>query len=339
MKSMAASFSVQISLIMKLSPNFSAILARSPASLFQFRHSMALQRLLLIGLTLFARAAIGADERPVEDASKVGLQSKARSDLPTIWVIGDSTVRVGTPGQRGWGDELALFFDRAKVNLVNRAIGGRSSRTFLTDGRWDDILRELRAGDIVLMQFGHNDPGPVNEPPPVTKDTRARGTIKGNGEETKEVDNVLTGKHEVVHSYGWYLRHYIATAKEKGATPVVCSPIPHKSWTPEGKVGRASAGYGLWAREAAEKGSGLFIDLNEIIARGYEKLGASAVEPFFADKGTHTTIEGARYNARCVISGLNGLGEKNPAAAFLSTEGRAVPGFLPDVPQPQTQKP
>jgi rhamnogalacturonan acetylesterase len=293
------------------------------------RHLSALLKLLFIGPLFFAHAAGGADERPVEDASKVGLQTKARSDLATVWVIGDSTVRVGTRGQRGWGDELALFFDQTKVNLVNRAIGGRSSRTFLTDGRWDDILRELRAGDVVLMQFGHNDAGPINEPPPVTKDTRARGTIKGNGEQSEEIDNVLTGKHEVVRSYGWYLRHYIATAKEKGAIPVVCSPIPHKSWAPDGKVVRASASYGLWAREAAAESGALFIDLNEIIARGYEQLGAPAVEPFFADKGTHTTMEGARFNARSVISGLNGLGEKNPAVAFLSAEGRAVPGFVP----------
>src|SRR5688572_1002247 len=105
---------------------------------------------LLIASVFFAFASPRADERPVEDARKAGLQSKPRSDLPTVWIIGDSTVRVGTRDQRGWGDELATFFDHTKVNLVNRAIGGRSSRTFLTEGRWDDILRELRAGDLVL---------------------------------------------------------------------------------------------------------------------------------------------------------------------------------------------
>jgi lysophospholipase L1-like esterase len=283
---------------------------------------------VIIGLLqITATGVTPADDRPVEDAKKVGLEARKRADLPTIWIIGDSTVRVGTSGQRGWGDELAPFFDPAKVNLVNRAIGGRSSRTFFTEGRWDDILKELRAGDVVLMQFGHNDAGPVNEPPPVTSATRARGTIRGNGEETKEVDNILTGKHEVVHSYGWYLRQYITTSIAKGAIPVVCSPIPHKSWTPDGKVGRASGSYGLWAKEAAGQGGALFVDLNEIIARGYEERGAAAVEPLFADKGTHTTVEGARFNARCVVSGLNGLPAKNPVASFLSAEGRSVPSF------------
>ena len=281
--------------------------------------------------SLFA-AAVGpaADDRPVEDAKKAGLEQKSKADLPTFWIIGDSTVKVGTTGQRGWGDELAPFFDTTKINLVNRAIGGRSSRTFITEGRWDDILKELHAGDIVIMQFGHNDAGPVNEDPPVTKSTRARGTLKGNGDDSVFVEkNILTGKPETVHSYGWYIRHYVDTAQEKGAVAIVCSPIPRKSWNDQGKINRASGGYGLWAKQAAEQSGALFVDLNEVIARGYEKIGKDAVEPLFGDKGTHTSPEGAKFNARAVVSGLNGLGGKNPLAPFLSAEGKAVPAFKP----------
>ena len=291
-------------------------------------------RLRLPALLAFALAALSsafaADDRPVEDAAKAGLQKKSSTELPTLWIVGDSTVKVGTAGQRGWGDELAPFFDATKLNLVNRAIGGRSSRTFLTDGRWDDILKELRAGDIVIMQFGHNDAGPINEDPPVTKSTRARGTIRGNGDESVHVEkNILTGQPETVRSYGWYLRHFIGTAKEKGAVAIVCSPIPRKSWSAEGKINRASGGYGGWARAAATQGDALFVDLNEIIARGYEQLGAPAVDPLFADKGTHTSPEGAAFNARCVVAGLNGLAEKNPLAPFLSAQGKSVPAFAP----------
>jgi rhamnogalacturonan acetylesterase len=283
-----------------------------------------------LAAALAAPSGPGADDRPVEDAKKAALAQKVRADLPTLWIIGDSTVKVGTPGQRGWGEEMTPFFDAAKINLVNRAIGGRSSRTFLTEGRWDDILKELREGDVVLMQFGHNDSGPINEDPPVTKSTRARGTLKGNGDETVFVEkNILTGKSETVHSYGWYIRHYVATAKAKGAVPVVCSPIPRKSWNDQGKINRASAGYGLWAKQAAEQNGALFVDLNEIIACGYERIGQDAVEPLFADRGTHTSVEGARFNARAVVSGLNGLGEKNPVAGFLSAEGKNVPAFVP----------
>ena len=120
------------------------------------------------------------------------------------------------------------------------------------------------------MQFGHNDSSPVNETPPVTPSTRARGTIQGNGEETQEVDNILTGKHEVVHSYGWYLRQVITTAKAKGAVAIACSPIPHNSWSKDGKTVRRATNYGLWAKQAAEQDHAFFVDLNEIIARGYE---------------------------------------------------------------------
>lgn len=287
---------------------------------------------ILLGISAAFAASSGptADDRPVEDAKKAGLEQKSRSDLPTLWIIGDSTVKVGTAGQRGWGEELAPFFDVSKINVVNRAIGGRSSRTFLTEGRWEDILNQLQEGDIVIMQFGHNDSGPINEDPPVTKSTRARGTIKGNGDETVFVEkNILTGKSETVRSYGWYMRNYVSTAKARGAVPVVCSLIPRKSWNDQGKMNRASGGYGLWAKQAAEQGEALFVDLNEIIARAYEKIGKDAVEPLFADKGTHTSVEGARFNARAVVSGLNGLGEKNPVAGFLSVEGKAVPAFVP----------
>ena len=297
-------------------------------------HSPSLLRFFFCGLlaglsATFTATAATLDDQPVEKGSKSHVDQKANPKLPTFWIIGDSTVRVGSPGQRGWGDEIAPFFDLSKINVVNRAIGGRSSRTFLTEGRWDDILKELRAGDVVIMQFGHNDASPINEAPPVTSSTRARGTIKGNGEETQEVDNILTKKHEVVHSYGWYLRQVITTAQAKGAVAVVCSPIPRKSWSKDGKtINRANTSYGLWAKQAAAQDHALFVDLNEIIARGYEKLGQAAVEPLFGDKGTHTSPEGARFNARSVVSGLNGL-DKNPLAFALSSEGKSVPAFKP----------
>jgi rhamnogalacturonan acetylesterase len=266
----------------------------------------------------------------VEDAAKMGLQTKAKAGLPTLWLVGDSTMKVGTAGQRGWGEELAPFFDLSKINVVNRAIGGRSSRTFITEGRWDGIVGEMHPGDFVLIQFGTNDSGVINEDPPVTKSTRARATIKGNGEETVYLEkNILTGKPETVHTYGWYLRKYVSDAKMKGVTPIVCSLIPRKSWSPEGKVNRASGGYGLWAKQAAKQEGALFIDHNEIIARGYETLGQPAVEPLFADKGTHTSPAGAQFNARAAVSGLKALGDKNPLAPFLSADGKAVPAFQP----------
>src|SRR6184192_3918968 len=82
-------------------------------------------------------------------------------DLPTLWIIGDSTVRngqdTGNNGQWGWGNPIASYFDTSKINVQNWALGGTSSRTFRTIGRWDKVLAQIKAGDFLILQFGHND--------------------------------------------------------------------------------------------------------------------------------------------------------------------------------------
>src|SRR5882757_6360901 len=74
--------------------------------------------------------------------------------LPTIFIAGDSTAARGQGvRQQGWGVPFADYFDPAKVNVANRARGGRSSRTFIAEGSWDKIIADANAGDIVLIQF------------------------------------------------------------------------------------------------------------------------------------------------------------------------------------------
>ena len=96
-----------------------------------------------------------------------------QSTKPTLYIIGDSTVRngsgKGSDGLWGWGSLLSTHFDTMRIHIENHAIGGRSSRTFLTEGRWDKIMARLQPGDFVIMQFGHNDGGAINDT------TRARG--------------------------------------------------------------------------------------------------------------------------------------------------------------------
>lgn len=241
-------------------------------------------------------------------------------DLPTLYLVGDSTVRNGRGdgggGQWGWGEPLVDFFDAAKINVVNRALGGRSSRTYITEGRWDQVLAMLKPGDFVIFQFGHNDSGPLDDT------SRARGTIPGVGDETREIDNPITKKHEVVHTYGWYMRKYVEDTLAKGATPIICSPIPRKIWE-NGKVVRNAANYGGWAHQVAESEKVASIDLNEIIARRYDALGQEKVEPLFADPHTHTSRAGAELNAECVVAGLKSL-SGDPLSKFLSDKGRAV---------------
>lgn len=236
-------------------------------------------------------------------ASAAGLPEKR--DKPVIYLIGDSTVKNGTGlgegGLWGWGAYLHTMFDTSKVSIRNYALGGRSSRTFITQGLWDNVLALLKPGDYVLIQFGHNDSSPVND------DSRARGTLRGTGEETEEIDNILTKQHETVHTYGWYLRKYIADTQAAGATPVICSPVPRNIWE-DGKVARASDDYGKWARETASGAGAWFIDLNEIIAGKYEALGQEEVSTkLFLTDHTHTNEAGAIINATAVAEGIKYL--------------------------------
>jgi len=259
--------------------------------------------------------------------AQVVLPEPANPGLPSLILIGDSTVRnghddgqgKGPAGQWGWGNPLAAYFDTARLNVVNRAVGGLSSRTYLSSGHWERTQAFIKAGDVVLIQFGHNDSGAINDT------SRARGTIKGVGEESEEIDNLLTGKHETVHSYGWYLRFYIAEIRRRGATPVICSPIPRKAREADGKIGRSRDSHGGWAAQVARQQQVGFIDLNEQVARQYDALGRDAVMQLFPqttpEERVHTNWAGAELNARTVVAGLKAL--RLPLA--LSSAGQAIP--------------
>jgi lysophospholipase L1-like esterase len=248
------------------------------------------------------------------------LPTASNPALPTVYLVGDSTVRNGkgdgAGGQWGWGEPLVDYFDASRINVVNRAIGGRSSRTYITEGRWDELLAMLKPGDFVLFQFGHNDSGPLDDT------SRARGTLAGIGDESREIDNPITKKHEVVYTYGWYMRKYVADTLTKGAVPIVCSPIPRKIWN-DGKVVRNANDYGGWARQVAASKGVAFVDLNEIVARRYDALGEAQVEPLFADPHTHTSRAGAELNADCAVAGLKAL-TGNPLGQYLSAKGQTV---------------
>ena len=229
--------------------------------------------------------------------------SENQNSKPTVFTVGDSTVKNGkgdgAGGLWGWGDFMGQFLDTTKVSVENHALGGTSSRTFQDKGLWTIVLQKIKKGDYVLVQFGHNDDGPIND------SLRARGTIKGIGNETKEIDNILTKNHETVHTYGWYIQKIVREAKSKGAIPIVCSPIPRNDWK-DGKVPRNNASYGLWAKQIAEKEKVAFIDLNTKMALQMEKLGETKVTGtyFYKKDHTHTSAKGAVFSASIIIEEL-----------------------------------
>ena len=222
-------------------------------------------------------------------------------EKPVFYIIGDSTVKngdgTGKNNQMGWGTVITPFFDTTRINVQNHAIGGRSSRTFITEGRWNKILETLKKGDYVIMQFAHNDASPLDDT------ARARGTIKGIGEDSTEIYNPIRKMKEVVHSYGWYMRKYVREAKGEGAIPIMCSLIPRDNWK-DGRVVRSADSYALWAKQIAEQEGAYFIDLNELIAIEYEKMGEQEVRKFFPADHTHTNLEGAKLNAAIVAHAL-----------------------------------
>jgi lysophospholipase L1-like esterase len=167
------------------------------------------------------------------------------AEVPSIFIAGDSTAANGTPGAIGWGKPFGALFDPAKVNVVNRARGGRSSRTFITEGHWDNLLAGVKTGDYVLIQFGHNDGGPINGV------QIARGSLPGLGEESQQIDNLLTGQLETVRTFGWYMTKMVRETRSKGAMPVLLSLTVRNIWT-DGRVERGSGKYGEWTRQIAQ---------------------------------------------------------------------------------------
>jgi lysophospholipase L1-like esterase len=267
--------------------------------------------------------AIGMSLMFLDPTRAIAAQKASDTKLPTLFLIGDSTVNNGTKGLEGWGSAIGEYFDPAKIAVVNDARGGRSSRTFLTEGLWAKVLEKIKPGDFVLMQFGHNDGGGLSDP-------KSRASLKGNGEETQEV-TTAAGKKEIVHTYGWYLRKYISEAKAKGATPIVLSPVPRDIWK-DGKVARSSGDYGKWAAEAAKAEEVSFVDLNDIIANHYEELGEEKVKTFFPQDHTHTSPEGAALNAQSVVEGLKGLNACPLCADLSSAADAAMPAASAEKP-------
>ena len=265
-----------------------------------------------ITLLILATTFCGA-QSPIQNDGK---QAPINPKLRTIFVVGDSTANNHANGGLGWGDPFITYFDATKVNVLNRARGGRSSRTFITEGLWDKVLGEMKKGDFVLIQFGHNDAGAANDA------SRARGSLPGLGEEMQEIDNLLTKKHEVVHTFGWYVRKMIADTKAKGATPIVMSLTVRNIWK-DGRVERGPGKYGEWAAEIAKSQKVSFIDLTKLIADRYEAMGEEKVKAVFGPDHTHTSPAGAELNASLVIVGLRML-KGQPFDRYLLAKRKAV---------------
>jgi lysophospholipase L1-like esterase len=269
--------------------------------------AILLTTFLAASVTSLAQAPASA---PAAPSTRAALNPK----LPTLFVIGDSTAA----DRAGWGDPLSSYFDPAKINVTNRARGSRSSRSFQLEGSWDAALKDMKAGDYVLIQMGQNDGRPLESMP-------ARSSLPGIGEETQEV-TLPDGKKDTVHTFGWYIRKYINDSKAKGATPIVMSLTAKDMWTPDGKNRRPYDNYPRWSEEVATAEKVQFLDHINIMGEVFEKLGQAKAKTYFRDS-THTTEAGADLNAAGVVAGLKAL--NSPVVNYLSEKGKAVEAYKP----------
>ncbi|MGB3799259.1 MAG: sulfatase-like hydrolase/transferase [Lewinella sp.] len=232
-----------------------------------------------------------------------------------LMLIGDSTVKNGSEDGDlcGWGEVLAPFFDSTAVEVVNAARGGRSSKTYYKERLWAEALSGLEEGDFLLIQFGHNDGGPVF-------DEKERGSLPGTGPEVATEILSSTGQPDTVHTYGWYLREYVRDARAAGVTPIICSMVPRNRWV-DGRVERTADSYGGWAKTIAHEEGAYFIDLNERIAKVYDRIGEEQLwAEYFGEDHTHTTCFGAELNARTVATAISELPVPGLATAVQSEQ-------------------
>jgi lysophospholipase L1-like esterase len=252
------------------------------------------------------------DQLPFTNESPTNLNP----NLATLFITGDSTAATGRPSTRGWAALLVDYFDTNKVNLVNQAVGGARFNTYLAQGRWDKVIAALKAGDFVVIEFGHNS-----------------GPLPGIGEETQETPGP-SGEPAIIHSHGWYVRKFIADVRSKGGIPIVSTITLRNKWT-DGKVERLKeqkpglGGMSDWSRQIAKAEKALLIDHSNIIGDIYDKLGKDEVEEFFdGTEYLHTNTAGAIVNAEAFISGLKALPDM-PLVNFLNDRGKVIAAYEP----------
>jgi rhamnogalacturonan acetylesterase len=257
--------------------------------------------LLLTSAVAFAQSSLQPPPTPVQ--TSVAAAAPLNPHLPTVFVVGDSTAR--NQADLGWGDHFAHYFDTTRINVANRARAGRSSRTFINEGSWDRVLAEMKPGDFVLLQMGHNDGGNLDGP-------KARGSLKGLGDETKDV-TVPDGHTETVHTYGWYMRKYVADTRAKKATPILLSLTIRNIWK-DGHIER-DMGYDAQLKQLASEEHVAYVDMGTVEADRLEATGQEKTALLFPKDHTHTSAEGAELNAQSVAIALRSA--HSPLAVYL----------------------
>jgi lysophospholipase L1-like esterase len=223
-----------------------------------------------------------------------------------VVLVGDSTVAIYRAEEktRGWGMYLPQHFG-PRVAVLNRAVGGRSSKSYQREGWWGKVLREKPA--YVLIQFGHNDGHAAGTP----EHTEAEGDFQD------------------------CLRLYVRTAREIGARPIFVTPVCMRHFLPDGRFKDDLERYARAMREVAQAERVTLVDLNELSGQLYERLGREACAQFASEPGdtVHFNDLGAWAMAEIVARELRRLEPSlaremppsRPARTFFAGESHALP--------------
>lgn len=215
----------------------------------------------------------------------------------TVFMIGDSTMADRpTPEQnpyRGWGQLLPEFFD-STVTVHNFAVNGRSTKSFIDQGRWDAVLAQLHAGDYVIIQFGHND--------------------EKRQDPARYTDPATT--------YRQNLERFVRETRARGATPILCTSIVRRKFDASGVLVDTHGAYPVVTREVARALDVPLLDLQkstgELVTKagpeGSKSLyvwvapGAWPMYPKGVQDDTHLSLAGATAVARLAAIAIRASG-------------------------------
>jgi lysophospholipase L1-like esterase len=198
-----------------------------------------------------------------------------KADVPTLYIAGDSTsTDQGREPYNSWGQMLPRFF-RPQIAVANHGESGESLRGFVAERRLDKLMSVIRPGDWLLIQMGHNDQ-----------------------KETGEGVGAFT-------TYKESLKQFIAQARDKGATPLLVTPMHRMTFDANGKIANSLGDYPEAVRQTGAEEKVAVIDLNAMSKLFYEALGpADAVKAFADGDTTHHSNYGSYELARCIVQGI-----------------------------------
>lgn len=213
----------------------------------------------------------------------------------TLFIAGDSTAAEKLAEKRpetGWGEKLGQFFHAQRVRVSNHARNGRSTRTFIEEGRWQALLEQVRTGDYVLIQFGHND-----------------GSV-----EKKD-------RYTPPDAYRANLARFVGDVRARGAHPVLLTPVVRRRFDPQGRFYDAHGEYPDLVRAVAKEHRVPLLDMHRKSERVLREYGAEASKQLFLhlkpgdsanypqglEDNTHFSPLGAELMAREAVQGIREL--------------------------------